>query len=55
MDTMVTIDGGGAHTYIVGDLTPATAYVFAVLSYTLGDGPQSRPVVVVTKETGELL
>ena len=51
---MVTIDGGGAQSYIAGDLSPATAYVFSVLAFTLGDGPRSTPVVVVTRETGKL-
>ncbi|KAL5494002.1 hypothetical protein EMCRGX_G015270 [Ephydatia muelleri] len=50
-DAMVTIDGGGAQSYIAGDLSPATAYVFSVLAFTLGDGPRSTPVVVVTRET----
>ena len=49
---MFTIDGNGTQTYTVGDLTPATAYFFTILAYTLQDGPRAAPVTVVTKETG---
>ena len=39
--------------YIVKGLKPATAYVFSMLAYTVGDGPRGIHLTAITNPEGE--
>ena len=39
--------------YIVAGLKPATAYIFSVLAYTVGDGPRGIHLTAITNAEGE--
>lgn len=48
-------EGEGKVTLLLGALQKYTVYVLQVLAYTrLGDGPQSSPILLQTKEDGRI-
>ena len=51
-EVLYNISGNISFAYIIGELKPATAYVFSVLAYTVADGPRSIHLTAITNPEG---
>ncbi len=49
-ELVFNVTGNGTTELIIEDLTPSTSYVVSVLAYTVGDGPRSIHLTVMTSE-----
>ncbi len=47
------IRGNDTNVYVVTGLQPKTAYIVSVLAYTVGDGPRSIRLTVITPSRGK--
>ena len=52
-ERIINIAGSGTTEYIVSGLEPGTAYVVSALAYTVGDGPRSIHLTVLTPLVSE--
>ena len=52
-EQVYTISNNETDEYIVGRLTPSTAYVCSILAYTIADGPRSIHLTVITRESSK--
>ena len=52
-ERMINIAGSGTTEYIVSGLEPGTAYIVSALAYTVGDGPRSIHLTVLTPLVSE--
>lgn len=54
-EMVIDVVGNTTLAYIVNGLTPATAYIFSVLAYTVADGPKSIHLTAITNSEGECM
>ena len=52
-EMVIDVMGNSTLAYIVKGLKPATAYVFSMLAYTVGDGPRGIHLTAITNAEGE--
>ena len=48
----IDITGNDTNLYVVSGLQPNTPYIVSALAYTVGDGPRSIHLTVITAPTG---
>jgi hypothetical protein len=54
-EMVVDVMGNSTLAYIVTGLKPATAYIFSMLAYTVGDGPRGIHLTAITNSEGEFV